>query len=213
MSRPRASQAKNIDAGPIAYASHLARYIRSPDTIFARTKTEFGSAPSLRDIDRMIARHRPKPVLVQEPDDTRMAVEWRPKPMPGFETFNPPAVVRQEAKASPDQRPVFAAPVGGIETAPVTPIEIITSIAKAFHLTAEDITGRRRMANIVHVRNLCAYVLHDRGNKYTDVGRKLGGRDHSTIIYAIEQFKIRARPIDWEIAARHRRARVVVDAA
>ena len=65
---------------------------------------------------------------------------------------------------------------------------IIAAIAAEHGLTAADLTGKRRLREIVRVRNTACAVLFARGNGYSKVAAWMGGRDRTTIMHAIRQF-------------------------
>lgn len=47
--------------------------------------------------------------------------------------------------------------------------------------------SKRRRRHEAEFRQRIAYALHSEGMTYTAIGRMLGGRDHSTIIHAVNQ--------------------------
>ena len=75
-----------------------------------------------------------------------------------------------------------------------TPRQIIAFVADRLDTTSADILGPSRRRMHARPRQLVAYVLKNRpgygGMKisYPQVGRILGGRDHSTIIHACKEF-------------------------
>jgi len=74
---------------------------------------------------------------------------------------------------------------------------ILLEEAEASGLTVGDIVGPSRVARIIPTRHRTAKRLYDELDmKLTSIGRLLGGRDHSTIIYAIR----RANGATWEEA-------------
>lgn len=75
----------------------------------------------------------------------------------------------------------------------MTPAKLIALVASAFGLEAGDVTGRSRRAYIVQARQAAAWVLRRAypAISLEEVGRLLGGRDHTTIIYSLEQVEAR----------------------
>jgi hypothetical protein len=68
--------------------------------------------------------------------------------------------------------------------------EIIAHAARAFDVPRADIIGNSRFKCHVLPRQAVAYALRRRGKLSTgDIGRHLGGRDHSTIIYACHRIE------------------------
>lgn len=65
----------------------------------------------------------------------------------------------------------------------------IEAIAKAHCFTLEDILGPRKFKPLVAVRRKCIVVLREKGYSTTEIGRIMGGRDHSTIVHALKMSK------------------------
>ena len=69
---------------------------------------------------------------------------------------------------------------------PVSPDVIIDEVTKRFQVNKEEIVGTSRKKGIVRARHVAVYLLHEElGMKHTEIGRLLGGRDHSTVINAV----------------------------
>ncbi len=70
----------------------------------------------------------------------------------------------------------------------VEPAKIIELVAKEWHTTVEALLGRDRSQKIAQPRQVAMYLLR----KETDaslpqIGEVLGGRDHTTVMYAIQK--------------------------
>lgn len=79
---------------------------------------------------------------------------------------------------------------------PGTVRQIVERAAAITGMTEERITGPRRDRASAWVRQAVAYAASRNGPpKLSAIGRALGGRDHSTILYSIEQAEKRL-PID-----------------
>ena len=65
---------------------------------------------------------------------------------------------------------------------------IISQVALAFGVTVTDLTGPDRTSHIVWARQAAAHILRVRvpGASVLAIGRALGNRDHSTILYALK---------------------------
>lgn len=74
-----------------------------------------------------------------------------------------------------------------------TPTELISAVAHEFGLTGYDIQGPGRARHLVHPRSVVVRILRDRGMSNPQIGKWLGGRDHSTIINLSRNFEIYAR--------------------
>lgn len=68
----------------------------------------------------------------------------------------------------------------------------IEAIAKEHCFTVEDILGPRKFKHLVTVRRKCIVMLREKGYSTTEIGRIMGGRDHSTIVHALKMSKAEA---------------------
>ena len=68
----------------------------------------------------------------------------------------------------------------------------IEAIAKAHCFTVEDILGPRKFKHLVAVRRKCIVMLREKGYSTTEIGRIMGGRDHSTICHALKMSRAEA---------------------
>jgi len=66
----------------------------------------------------------------------------------------------------------------------------IEAIAKSHCFTLEDILGPRKFKHLVAVRRKCIVMLREKGYSTTEIGRIMGGRDHSTICHALQKSKV-----------------------
>ena len=71
---------------------------------------------------------------------------------------------------------------------PCTPGAVVRIVAEHFRLTADDLTGRKRTKEIAYARQIAMYLLREEnGLSLPATGEQLGGRDHSTVRYGVEQ--------------------------
>ena len=68
----------------------------------------------------------------------------------------------------------------------------IEAIAKEHCFTVEDILGPRKFKHLVAVRRKCIVMLREKGYSTTEIGRIMGGRDHSTICHALQKSRAEA---------------------
>jgi len=67
----------------------------------------------------------------------------------------------------------------------LNPAKIIGSVAEFFDVKKEEISGRCRKKKIVKPRQIAIYLLRTELNlSFPEIGKAIGGRDHSTAIYA-----------------------------
>jgi len=70
----------------------------------------------------------------------------------------------------------------------VKPKEVISAVVSYFDLRMADITGPKRDKEMVYARQITMYLLRsDLKVSLMDIGRFLGDRDHTTIMYGVEK--------------------------
>ena len=71
---------------------------------------------------------------------------------------------------------------------PVTVEKIIEEVARTYGASPEDIRSSKRSANISNARQVAMYIVREITQMpMTSIGEEFGGRDHSTVVYAIQQ--------------------------
>lgn len=71
---------------------------------------------------------------------------------------------------------------------PVTVERIIEEVAKTYTVTADEIRSQKRSAQISAARQVAIYVVREVTQmSMAPIGEEFGGRDHSTVVYAIKQ--------------------------
>ena len=57
-----------------------------------------------------------------------------------------------------------------------------------FGTTADDIRSSKRSSNISNARQIAIYIVREITQlPYDSIGKEFGGRDHSTVVYAMQQ--------------------------
>ena len=80
--------------------------------------------------------------------------------------------------------------VSEAEEEDVTPEKIIAAVCGYFKTKKEDLIGKSKKADLVKARQICAYVMCEMLTIPLDViGEHLGGRDHTTIMYARDKMR------------------------
>jgi chromosomal replication initiator protein len=70
----------------------------------------------------------------------------------------------------------------------VAPEKVVDIVARAFNLTVEHLLSRDRSQNVALPRQVAMYLMRDITNaSLPQIGEVLGGRDHTTVMYAIEK--------------------------
>lgn len=79
-----------------------------------------------------------------------------------------------------------------LEKREVTVDDIIQSVARHYGLKQKDILSKSRKQHLVQARQLAMYLVHKyTGISYVQIGRRFGGRDHSTVLHACNQVSLR----------------------
>ncbi len=72
----------------------------------------------------------------------------------------------------------------------VTPELILDETAKMFGFTVEDLCGKSRRRPLVTARQIGMYVFRELTDfSYPRIAEQFGGRDHTTVIHAVEKIK------------------------
>ncbi len=72
----------------------------------------------------------------------------------------------------------------------MNPVKVIKSVADFFDISQKDVLEKSRKKKVVKPRQLAIYLIReDMGLSFPEIGQVMGGRDHSTIIYAYEKIK------------------------
>jgi len=78
-----------------------------------------------------------------------------------------------------------------------SPPSIIEAVAAYFDLTAEALRGRARDRQTAAARHIAVYIVKEETDRsFADIGRELGGRDHSVILRSYQK-------ISSEMASNH----------
>ncbi len=75
-----------------------------------------------------------------------------------------------------------------------TPKKIFDTIIKHFEITMEDLKGKERIRKIAFPRQVAMFLLRDCLNmSFETIGAELGGRDHTTVMYACAKIEEEVR--------------------
>ena len=70
----------------------------------------------------------------------------------------------------------------------IAPIEIINAVSSYYKITPDEIYGNSRTAAIAMARQIAMYVFRDMTElSYPAIARLFGGRDHTTVIHAVDK--------------------------
>lgn len=73
---------------------------------------------------------------------------------------------------------------------PLTTEQVLAVVADYYRVDLADLTGRSRNKEIVLPRQMAMYLLREEtGTSLPQIGETLGGRDHTTVMYAYDKMK------------------------
>ncbi len=79
---------------------------------------------------------------------------------------------------------------GGGSGQAATPNTVIKTVAELYEISQKELTAGSRHQEVVRPRQIAMYILREElGCSYPLIGRKFGGRDHTTAMYAIKKIK------------------------
>jgi chromosomal replication initiator protein len=68
------------------------------------------------------------------------------------------------------------------------PADVMDIVARAFNLSNEELLSRNRSKKIALPRQIAMYLMREMGHfSLPQIGQTLGGRDHTTVLYACEK--------------------------
>lgn len=71
-----------------------------------------------------------------------------------------------------------------------SPQVVLKSVADFYNITSADLLKRSRKKEVVRPRQVAMFLLREETKlSFPEIGQKLGGRDHSTVIHACEKIK------------------------
>lgn len=70
----------------------------------------------------------------------------------------------------------------------VTTTQIVEAVSRFYDISIDELKGPRRQKEIVKPRQMVMFLLREEANlSYPKIGQELGGRDHTTVIHAVEK--------------------------
>ncbi len=71
-----------------------------------------------------------------------------------------------------------------------SPQTVLKSVADFYNISASDLVKRSRKKEVVKPRQIAMFLLREETKlSFPEIGQKLGGRDHSTVIHACEKIR------------------------
>jgi chromosomal replication initiator protein len=70
----------------------------------------------------------------------------------------------------------------------ILPEQVVQTVARAFNIKTEQILGTNRSRNIALPRHVAMYLMREDANiSLPQIGEKMGGRDHTTVMHACDK--------------------------
>ncbi|MDQ3539416.1 MAG: chromosomal replication initiator protein DnaA, partial [Chloroflexota bacterium] len=71
-----------------------------------------------------------------------------------------------------------------------TSADVVDAVVRYYNMSKKDLIGRQRTREIVAPRQVAMYLLREETDgSLVDIGRELGGRDHTTVLHGIEKIE------------------------
>jgi chromosomal replication initiator protein len=98
------------------------------------------------------------------------------------------ASLTQQALTVDLARRVLADIIGNQQSRPITPKLIIDKTSQMFGFSIDEIKGASRRRPLVTARQIAMYVFRELTDlSYPAIAREFGGRDHTTVIHAVDK--------------------------
>ena len=92
-------------------------------------------------------------------------------------------LLRQPPTLELAQQALQDMPPANVRPSAITPASILEAVADHFQVSLESLKGRKRDHQLALARQIAIYLVREKTNcPLQDIGRLLGGRDHSTIL-------------------------------
>ena len=186
MSRHKVS----FQATPVAFARHLASYIKDPSKIEALTLREFTRCPPRADIQQMIRAHNVvKPPIWENKTIARDGDEndGEDFSVRGLVTIKKPKDLHKPLPIKEVREAVLSAVATAVADKGghyLTGEVLLDLVARDFCLMRQEVQGAARSAVNTEARAVVARILREQGWSYLQIG-KLLCKDHSSISYLI----------------------------
>ncbi len=68
--------------------------------------------------------------------------------------------------------------------------DIQAAVAEQFHIKVADLLGKRRLKSVAFPRQICMYLVKELTSlSLVEIGAHFGGRDHTTVLYAVDKIR------------------------
>lgn len=110
--------------------------------------------------------------------------EFLPPPPPPEFTPATPTVLANIKKIQPEE---YVADIGGEKKM----LDIVRRLSAETGISVREIRGHSRRKHLVEVRHIAMYLCYKLGPSLTVIGRFFNGRDHTTVLHAIQKMERR----------------------
>lgn len=138
------------------------------------------------DRRRRLYQQRPEPVAAPEP----VAEQVKPKVLvfPVSRVVTVDEVVARYRYAHPHCKLFASERLGKVRDGFTDGASILRIVVKHTGVTLVDLASDRRRASLVRVRQVACWLMrHHTLLSFPQIGAKLGGRDHTTILHAVRK--------------------------
>lgn len=81
-----------------------------------------------------------------------------------------------------------------VQPLPITIDRIISEVARSNEVTPDDIRSDKRSSQISMARQIAMYAVREiTGLPFKAIGQEFGGKDHTTVIYSVQQIKAKMK--------------------
>lgn len=180
-----------------AMARRLVRYIADVSRVRALVMNEYGRAPSRDAIAALRAEHERRLAMLRAAVGEPIAPFRRQgepvRRIAGVRIRLPEDAASKNGAARDGAAGKALSPLATGAMVAAGWLDLAHAVAARHRLTVADLTGPGREKRLVRVRTLLCALLVARGASRAQVGRWLGGRDHSTICAALHNWETRDR--------------------
>lgn len=185
-------------------------YLKTPDKVRAGVRNAYGYCVPVERVARILReneRRAPKDVGTPTEADG-LHYDYRLHPNAMRPNVTPTKPVHVFTRPAFKQREPLPEKVPAPSPNPFAGLfqfkALAASIGRDFGVSAEDIIGKGRFRKLILPRLVLTKLCIERGMSCSNIGRKMGGRDHTTILHQRDIFDAYAR-LYPEVAASYAR--------
>lgn len=206
---------------PLSMAAKLAEYITDPSTIRARVKDHFGRAPTVeqcQNLRRQVEGRRQKHVSYADYKFRNECLKHDGPYQMDADGFDRCVTCKEEKRKAEVERELkhirrlqevrrikeaarlkianqqISAALQALKNRPQDGCDLIVEqVCAVFGITRDELCGKDRRSHFVDARTVVIVGLRKRGHSYNWIAKRLGGRDHSSVMHLFNNWDIRAK--------------------